>query len=122
MTTNSQHYFGSNIRDGFSITIIEVLTNLSNEAGLYLYIMQYLFAVFDQNMKEEYGLFVWPSSVILAEYVWQQRSRFCGANVVEVSEAFTVSTTVRFFPRVLLESHLHSTARCWNFAAWIGCC
>ncbi|KAG6415726.1 hypothetical protein SASPL_123141 [Salvia splendens] len=58
MTTYSQHYFGS-IKDGFSISIIE-------------------------NMKEEYGLFVWPSSVILAEYVWQQKSRFSGANVVEL--------------------------------------
>ncbi|KAI3461790.1 hypothetical protein Pfo_018453 [Paulownia fortunei] len=58
MTTSSQHYFGS-IEDGFSISIIE-------------------------NMKEEYGLFVWPSSIILAEYVWQQKSRFSGANVVEL--------------------------------------
>lgn len=58
MTTYSQHYFGS-IGDGFSISIVE-------------------------NMKEEYGLFVWPSSVILAEYVWQQKTRFCGANVVEL--------------------------------------
>ncbi|XP_021901789.1 methyltransferase-like protein 23 isoform X2 [Carica papaya] len=35
-------------------------------------------------MKEEYGLFVWPCSIILAEYVWQQRSRFSGATVVEL--------------------------------------
>lgn len=38
-------------------------------------------------MKEEYGLFVWPSSLILAEYIWQQRFRFSfspGINVVEV--------------------------------------
>lgn len=34
-------------------------------------------------MKEEYGLFVWPCSIILAEYVWQQRMRFSGASVVE---------------------------------------
>ncbi|KAK6145163.1 hypothetical protein DH2020_021983 [Rehmannia glutinosa] len=58
MTTSSQHYFGST-EDDFSISIIE-------------------------NMKEEYGLFVWPSSIILAEYVWQQRTRFSGANVVEL--------------------------------------
>ncbi|KAK4408725.1 Methyltransferase-like protein 23 [Sesamum angolense] len=56
MITSSHHYFGS-IQDGFSIRIIE-------------------------NMKEEYGLFVWPSSIILAEYVWQQKSRFSKANVV----------------------------------------
>ncbi|XP_019172224.1 PREDICTED: methyltransferase-like protein 23 [Ipomoea nil] len=61
MTTFSCHHFGNSedTEDGFSITIIE-------------------------NMKEEYGLFVWPCSVILAEYVWQQRSRFSGAAVVEL--------------------------------------
>lgn len=30
---------------------------------------------------------MWPCSIILAEYVWQQRSRFSGANVVEVNVA-----------------------------------
>lgn len=37
-----------------------------------------------QNMEEEYGLYMWPCSIILAEYVWQQKARFAGANVVEV--------------------------------------
>ncbi|KAJ4877112.1 putative methyltransferase family protein [Raphanus sativus] len=37
-----------------------------------------------ENMKEEYGLFVWPCSVILAEYVWQERSRFRGSSVLEL--------------------------------------
>ncbi|CAH2048232.1 unnamed protein product [Thlaspi arvense] len=37
-----------------------------------------------ENMKEEYGLFVWPCSVILAEYVWQQRSRFRGSMILEL--------------------------------------
>lgn len=62
MTTLSHHRFvnSSDTADAsFSISIIE-------------------------NMKEEYGLFVWPCSVVLAEYVWQQRSRFSGANVVEL--------------------------------------
>ncbi|KDO71321.1 hypothetical protein CISIN_1g026274mg [Citrus sinensis] len=60
MTTVSQHYFvDESDKPSFSIAIIE-------------------------NMKEEYGLFVWPCSVILAEYVWQQRYRFSGANVVEL--------------------------------------
>ncbi|XP_059281124.1 uncharacterized protein LOC132034760 isoform X2 [Lycium ferocissimum] len=61
MTTFSGHHFGSSedTDDGFSVTIIE-------------------------NMKDEYGLFVWPCSIILAEYIWQQRSRFTGANVVEL--------------------------------------
>ncbi|KAK2991891.1 hypothetical protein RJ640_011580 [Escallonia rubra] len=61
MTTTSLHHFGdsSDTSDAFSITIIE-------------------------SMKEEYGLFVWPCSVVLAEYVWQQKSRFLGATVVEL--------------------------------------
>ncbi|KAF5735920.1 methyltransferase-like protein 23 isoform X2 [Tripterygium wilfordii] len=36
------------------------------------------------NMKEEYGLFVWPCSKILVEYVWKHRSRFSGTSVVEL--------------------------------------
>ncbi|POO00806.1 Lysine methyltransferase [Trema orientale] len=61
MTTISNHYFGDDDPDepALSISIIE-------------------------NMKEEYGLFVWPCSVVLAEYVWQQRLRFSGASVVEL--------------------------------------
>ncbi|KAJ9703808.1 hypothetical protein PVL29_005186 [Vitis rotundifolia] len=61
MTTTSRHHFGNarDSGDAFSITIIE-------------------------SMKEDYGLFVWPCSVVLAEYVWQQRSRFLGASVVEL--------------------------------------
>ncbi|KAK3037144.1 hypothetical protein RJ639_031031, partial [Escallonia herrerae] len=61
MTTTSRHHFGdsSDTSDAFSISIIE-------------------------SMKEEYGLFVWPCSVVLAEYVWQQKSRFSGATVVEL--------------------------------------
>ncbi|KAL5557510.1 hypothetical protein UlMin_039746 [Ulmus minor] len=57
MTTISRHCFGD--EPAFSISIIE-------------------------NMKEDYGLFVWPCSVVLAEYVWQQRLRFAGANVLEL--------------------------------------
>lgn len=61
MTTISRHHFGerNDSSEAFSVTVIE-------------------------NIKEEYGLFVWPCSIILAEYVWQQRSRFSGANVVEL--------------------------------------
>ncbi|RVW51784.1 Methyltransferase-like protein 23 [Vitis vinifera] len=64
MTTTSRHHFGNarDSGDAFSITIIETR----------------------QSMKEDYGLFVWPCSVVLAEYVWQQRSRFLGASVVEL--------------------------------------
>ncbi|XP_017408501.1 uncharacterized protein LOC108321298 isoform X2 [Vigna angularis] len=60
MTTVSRHCFGDDSETpSFSISIIE-------------------------NMKEDYGLFVWPCSVVLAEYVWQQKHRFSGATVVEV--------------------------------------
>ncbi|KAK1273423.1 hypothetical protein QJS04_geneDACA009652 [Acorus gramineus] len=59
MITVSNHHFGDGHSDGFSIEIVE-------------------------NMKEEYGMFVWPCSVALAEYVWQQRSRFEGKTVVEL--------------------------------------
>ncbi|XP_068468537.1 uncharacterized protein [Phaseolus vulgaris] len=60
MTTVSRHCFSDDSETpGFSISIIE-------------------------NMKEDYGLFVWPCSVVLAEYVWQQKHRFSGATVVEV--------------------------------------
>ncbi|XP_065617451.1 uncharacterized protein LOC111989618 isoform X4 [Quercus suber] len=60
MTTISRHNFGDDTAEPvFSISIIE-------------------------NMKEEYGLFVWPCSIVLAEYVWQQRLRFSGSSVVEL--------------------------------------
>nr|QTZ19499.1 methyltransferase 23 isoform X1 [Bixa orellana]QTZ19501.1 methyltransferase 23 isoform X1 [Bixa orellana]QTZ19504.1 methyltransferase 23 isoform X1 [Bixa orellana]QTZ19505.1 methyltransferase 23 isoform X1 [Bixa orellana] len=60
MTTISCHFFGEPEKPpAFSISIIE-------------------------NMKEDYGLFVWPCSIILAEYVWQQRLRFSGVSVVEL--------------------------------------
>ncbi|KAG4988038.1 hypothetical protein JHK84_030608 [Glycine max] len=60
MTTVSQHCFRDDSEaPSFYISIIE-------------------------NMKDEYGLFLWPCSVVLAEYVWQHKHRFSGANVVEV--------------------------------------
>ncbi|XP_020091468.1 methyltransferase-like protein 23 isoform X2 [Ananas comosus] len=62
MTTISRHFFGGASSDEdheFYVDIIE-------------------------NMQEDYGMFVWPCSIILAEYVWQQRLRFSGSTVVEV--------------------------------------
>ncbi|XVF62228.1 hypothetical protein PTKIN_Ptkin08bG0200500 [Pterospermum kingtungense] len=59
MTTLSRHFFGGSQKTAFSISIIE-------------------------NMKEDYGLFVWPCSIVLAEYVWQQKLRFSGNSVVEL--------------------------------------
>ncbi|PIA27786.1 hypothetical protein AQUCO_07500006v1 [Aquilegia coerulea] len=65
MTSISSHSFGgddqtSEEEEAFTIEIIE-------------------------NMEEEYGMFVWPCSIALAEYVWQQRLRFSGGvSVVEL--------------------------------------
>ncbi|CAN6864543.1 unnamed protein product [Brassica oleracea] len=47
-----------------------------------------------ENMKEEYGLFVWPCSVILAEYVWQQRSRFRGSTILELGAGTSLAGLV----------------------------
>ncbi|XP_025984508.1 methyltransferase-like protein 23 [Glycine max] len=60
MTIVSQHCFGDDSEaPSFSISIIE-------------------------NMKDEYGLFLWPCSVVLTEYVWQHNHRFSEASVVEL--------------------------------------
>ncbi|KAL5706412.1 hypothetical protein ACHQM5_024582 [Ranunculus cassubicifolius] len=61
MTTVSSHYFGVDDPSAEALTIK---------------IIEY--------MEEEYGMFVWPSSIALAEYVWQQKSRFNGVSVVEL--------------------------------------
>ncbi|KAJ4965547.1 hypothetical protein NE237_017396 [Protea cynaroides] len=37
-----------------------------------------------ENINGDYGLFVWPCGIVLAEYVWQQRLRFSGTSVVEL--------------------------------------
>ncbi|CAN6453831.1 unnamed protein product [Victoria cruziana] len=58
----SEHKFGEDDQSGrFTVTIIE-------------------------EMQEDYGMFVWPCGIVLAEYVWQQRTRFSGITVVEVLE------------------------------------
>ncbi|KAJ7535481.1 hypothetical protein O6H91_12G035700 [Diphasiastrum complanatum] len=61
MITISEHVFGEmeNDPDGFCIKIREV-------------------------MQEDYGLYIWPCSIALAEYVWQQRHRFVGTTVLEL--------------------------------------
>ncbi|KQJ92960.1 methyltransferase-like protein 23 isoform X2 [Brachypodium distachyon] len=62
MTTVSRHYFGGASSDRDHHLRVDIL----------------------ENMQEDYGMFVWPCSVILAEYVWQQRPRFSGSAVVEL--------------------------------------
>ncbi|XP_058090817.1 uncharacterized protein LOC131237166 isoform X2 [Magnolia sinica] len=64
MTTISSHSFGQSCQTG------------DDEDGLTIHIIE--------NMQEDYGMFVWPCSIVLAEYVWQQRPRFLGMTVVEL--------------------------------------
>ena len=37
-----------------------------------------------QSSAEQYGLYMWPSSLVLAQYVWRQRDSLCGTSVVEL--------------------------------------
>ncbi|KAF0934999.1 hypothetical protein E2562_029525 [Oryza meyeriana var. granulata] len=62
MTTVSKHYFGGASSESDHDLRVDII----------------------ENMEDDYGMFVWPCSVILAEYVWQQRSRFTGSRVVEL--------------------------------------
>ncbi|TVU33630.1 hypothetical protein EJB05_25456 [Eragrostis curvula] len=62
MTTVSRHYFGGSTSESDHDLRVDII----------------------ENIEEDYGMFVWPCSVILAEYVWQQRSRFSGSRVVEL--------------------------------------
>ncbi|XP_010935154.1 uncharacterized protein [Elaeis guineensis] len=62
MTTISRHYFGGD--------------SSSDDHDFYIDIIE--------NMQEDYGMFVWPCSIVLAEYVWQQRLRFANNTVIEL--------------------------------------
>ncbi|OEL15237.1 Methyltransferase-like protein 23 [Dichanthelium oligosanthes] len=62
MTTVSRHYFGGGASERDHDLRVDII----------------------ENIEEDYGMFVWPCSIILAEYVWQQRSRFSGSRVVEL--------------------------------------
>ncbi|XP_020244035.1 methyltransferase-like protein 23 isoform X1 [Asparagus officinalis] len=74
MTTISRHYFGRDSSDGSHDFFVDII----------------------ESMEEEYGMFVWPCSIILAEYVWQQRFRFSGATVAEFSKGiFSCTILVR---------------------------
>ncbi|MCL7042658.1 hypothetical protein MKW94_020577 [Papaver nudicaule] len=44
----------------------------------------------DFSIKEEYGMFVWPCSTVLAEYVWQQKSFFTGKSVLELGAGISL--------------------------------
>lgn len=89
MSTVSRHYFGGDSsEDGrsFYIDIIEI-------------------------MQEDYGLYVWPCSVILAEYVWQQRLRFSGVSVVELGAGTSLPGLVaaKLGANVILTDNSHRT-------------
>ncbi|EMS60119.1 hypothetical protein TRIUR3_02077 [Triticum urartu] len=62
MTTVSRHYFGGASAESDHDLRVDIV----------------------ENIEEDYGMFVWPCSVILAEYVWQQRPRFSRSRVVEL--------------------------------------
>ncbi|CAN6276569.1 unnamed protein product [Urochloa humidicola] len=62
MTTVSRHFFGGGASESDHDLRVDII----------------------ENIEEDYGMFVWPCSIILAEYVSQQRSRFSGCKVVEL--------------------------------------
>ncbi|KAI4979293.1 hypothetical protein ZWY2020_016046 [Hordeum vulgare] len=62
MTTVSRHYFGGASAESDHDLRVDIV----------------------ENIEDDYGMFVWPCSVILAEYVWQQRPRFSRSKVVEL--------------------------------------
>ncbi|RZR77863.1 hypothetical protein BHM03_00003071 [Ensete ventricosum] len=76
MTTISRHYFGGDSSADDHVFFIDII-----EISFYFYCNC---GLTPQNMREDYGMFVWPCSKVLAEYIWQQRSRFSGVSVVEV--------------------------------------
>ncbi|KAG6474162.1 hypothetical protein ZIOFF_068086 [Zingiber officinale] len=108
MTTISRQYFGGDSsadNHTFFIDIIEVIKRevflSANKIALPFLIegMTFCFSnirnliwvancrscwVNAQKIREDYGMFVWPCSIVLSEYVWQQRSRFSGVSVLEL--------------------------------------
>ncbi|KAL5995705.1 hypothetical protein ACLOJK_041820 [Asimina triloba] len=56
----------------------------ANEDAAFAIVVEIFNVLFcEQNIQEDYGMFVWPCSIVLAEYVWQERVRFHGKAVVE---------------------------------------
>lgn len=39
---------------------------------------------FSQVLSEDFGLFIWPSGVVLAALIWARRREFRGVRVVEI--------------------------------------
>ena len=35
-------------------------------------------------IDEEFGSYTWPSAVVLAQYLWQNRKNFCGKSFLEL--------------------------------------
>ncbi|XP_042440681.1 methyltransferase-like protein 23 [Zingiber officinale] len=62
MTTISRQYFGGDSSADNHTFFIDII----------------------EKIREDYGMFVWPCSIVLSEYVWQQRSRFSGVSVLEL--------------------------------------
>ncbi|KAJ3693955.1 hypothetical protein LUZ60_009435 [Juncus effusus] len=63
-----------------------------------------------ENIEEDYGMFVWPCSIILSEYIWQQRSRFQGISVLELGAGTSLPGIVaaKVGSHVTLTDKLHN--------------
>lgn len=49
-----------------------------------------------QVLEPQYGMYVWPCAVVLAQYLWTQRAQLRGRTVLEVSRPRRISSgTVR---------------------------
>jgi len=48
-----------------------------------------------QVISSEYGLFIWPSSKVLAEYIWSIRESIKGKQILEVFFEFIFSVAAR---------------------------
>ncbi|KAK1397018.1 hypothetical protein POM88_006881 [Heracleum sosnowskyi] len=65
------------------------------------YVLSRLHTIFNiyvfRNIRKDdkYGMFVWPCSIVLEEYVWQHKSRFFGANVLEANLKLHTSPPTR---------------------------
>ncbi|KAI3960633.1 hypothetical protein MKX01_003807 [Papaver californicum] len=83
LTTISQHNFGfsepgQTNEEAFSISIMEIWFGYNISANFFDFC-----GVFSEH-RGRVWMFVWPCSIVLAEYIWQQRSFFIGKSVLEL--------------------------------------
>lgn len=63
-----------------------------------------------QVLDPQYGMYVWPCAVVLAQYLWTQRDRLRDKTVLEVS--FIFWTVSQWLDKVTQQSSLLSCAIC----------